>query len=52
MRSFEFVAGSSAMFWTISRDGSEATVRFGTQGRTSIKALLGDRSASAPRAGS
>ncbi|GIE82828.1 hypothetical protein Aph02nite_87780 [Actinoplanes philippinensis] len=42
MRSFEFVDGTSAKFWAISRAGGQVTVRFGrlgTQGQTSVKAL-------------
>jgi predicted DNA-binding WGR domain protein len=42
MRSFEFVDGSSAKFWAVSREGSEVTVRFGrigAQGQTGVKTL-------------
>ncbi|SFF91333.1 WGR domain-containing protein, predicted DNA-binding domain in MolR [Actinoplanes philippinensis] len=50
MRSFEFVEGSSAKFWEISREGGEVTVRFGrvgTQGQVSVKTLADEAAAAA-----
>ncbi|MEV0901331.1 DUF4132 domain-containing protein [Actinoplanes sp. NPDC049802] len=48
MRSFEFVAGTSAKFWEIERDGCDVTVRFGrvgTAGQTSVKTLADEPAA-------
>ncbi|MBO3739546.1 DUF4132 domain-containing protein [Actinoplanes flavus] len=50
MRSFEFVAGTSAKFWEIDRDGCDVTVRFGrvgTAGQTSVKTLADESAAAA-----
>ncbi|GIF40691.1 hypothetical protein Axi01nite_50020 [Actinoplanes xinjiangensis] len=50
MRSFEFVEGSSAKFWEISRAGCAVTVRFGrigTQGQSSVKTLADETAAAA-----
>ena len=48
-RSFEFVAGNSAKFWEIHRDGCDVTVRFGrigSEGQT-IPKTLSDKKATA-----
>ncbi|MEV0901332.1 DUF4132 domain-containing protein [Actinoplanes sp. NPDC049802] len=50
MRSFEFVAGTSAKFWEIERDGCDVTVRFGrvgARGQTSVKTLADEQAAAA-----
>ncbi|MBU2667105.1 DUF4132 domain-containing protein [Actinoplanes bogorensis] len=42
MRSFEFVEGTSAKFWAITRDGLDVTVRYGrvgTNGQTKVKSF-------------
>lgn len=47
-RRFEFVAGPSAKFWEIDRDGSVVTVRFGrigTRGQTQVKDLRAESAA-------
>jgi predicted DNA-binding WGR domain protein len=47
-RYFEFVGGSSAKFWAISRSGNRVTIRFGrigTAGQTQTKELPSDQAA-------
>ncbi|MFD5831765.1 WGR domain-containing protein, partial [Lentzea sp. NPDC060358] len=50
MRRWELVAGSSAKFWEIDREGTEVTVRFGrlqTNGQTQTKELDTEEAAEA-----